>query len=84
MCVVDNLYSRFDRGCLLAGRVGDVNLCALDGEAGSSSGMLEVLTGSGWSAVGSSGFGGVESQVVCVQLGYTFVSNVSILTVTSR
>ena len=69
---------------MLAGRVGDVNLCALDGEAGSSRGVLEVLTGSGWSAVSSSGFGGAEAQVVCVQLGYTFVSNVSTLTMTSR
>lgn len=65
--------------------MGDVSLCSLDGEASSSSsGVLEVLTGSGWSAVSSSGFGGVEAQVVCVQLGYTFVSNVSTLSVTSR
>jgi hypothetical protein len=74
----------FGRDCLLAGSVGDVNLCALDGEAGSSSGVLEVMTGSGWSAVSLSGFGGVEAQVVCVQLGYTFVSSVSMLSMTSR
>ena len=80
------MSTTFNRDCLLAGRVGDVSLCSMDGEAGSrrSSGVLEVLTGSGWSAVSLSGFGGVEAQVVCVQLGYTFVSNVSVFSVTSR
>ena len=71
---------------MLVGSVGDVNLCALDGDSGSNagSGVLEVLTLSGWSAVNLSGFGGVEAQVVCVQLGYPFVSSVSMFSVTSR
>ena len=64
--------------------IGEVGLCTLDGGALSSSGMLEVLTESGWSAVSSLGFGGLEAQVVCVQLGFTFVANVSTLSVTSR
>ena len=70
--------------------IGDVNLCTLNGmgtareDARSSSGILEVFTEVGWSVVDSFGFGGVEAQVVCVQLGFTFVANVSIISTTSR
>ena len=73
--------------------VGDVSLCPLSGdeesdpqsgERQSDTGLLEVYTEYGWSAVSSFGFGGVEAQVACVQLGFAFVSNVTILTAVSR
>lgn len=68
-------------------QVGDVNLRASNGgeERESSSGLLEVFTAEfGWSAVNFLGLGGVEAQVVCVQLGYTFVANVSTYCTNSR
>ena len=78
--------------------VGDVSLCPLSGaeesdpqsgdlqsgERQSYTGLLEVYTEYGWSAVSSFGFGGVEAQVACAQLGFAFVSNVTILTAVSR
>lgn len=69
---------------------GSVGLCNLNGSSSSSEqapsagGLLEVYTEFGWSAVHSSGFGGVEAQVVCAQLGYSFVANVATVVTASR
>ncbi len=42
-----------------------------------SAGTLEVYDGSDWRPVCAEGFGSLEGQVVCRQLGYPFVVGIT-------